>query len=289
MKENLRGILFMLLAMAGFAIEDGIIKSLTKSLPVSEILIVTGASGALLFAVLAFVRKERLVSRHMLRKAFLIRLLADMLAPLFFISSLALIPLSMASSILQAVPILVTMGAALVLGQQVGWRRWSAIGVGFLGVLIIMRPGFEGFEPAAVLAVIGAICLAARDLATRVLKSDITTVSMTAYAFAASVVAGVILIPTGAPMEWPDPHQTMLLLCITLLGGLSYSAIVMATRDGDVAVIAPFRYARLVFAMLIGIFFLGERPDTMTFLGAGLIILSGLYTFWREKVTEKPT
>ncbi|MGB1641267.1 MAG: DMT family transporter [Paracoccaceae bacterium] len=289
MKENLRGILFMLLAMAGFAIEDGIIKSLTKSLPVSEILIVTGASGALLFAVLAFVRKERLVSRHMLRKAFLIRLLADMLAPLFFISSLALIPLSMASSILQAVPILVTMGAALVLGQQVGWRRWSAIGVGFLGVLIIMRPGFEGFEPAAVLAVIGAICLAARDLATRVLKSDITTVSMTAYAFAASVVAGVILIPTGAPMEWTDPNQTMLLLCITLLGGLSYSAIVMATRDGDVAVIAPFRYARLVFAMLIGIFFLGERPDTMTFLGAGLIILSGLYTFWREKVTEKPT
>ena len=289
MKENLRGILFMLLAMAGFAIEDGIIKSLTNSLPVSEILIVTGALGALLFAVLAFVRKERLVSRHMLRKAFLIRLLADMLAPLFFISSLALIPLSMASSILQAVPILVTMGAALVLGQQVGWRRWSAIGVGFLGVLIIMRPGFEGFEPAAVLAVIGAICLAARDLATRVLKSDITTVSMTAYAFAASVVAGVILIPTGPPMEWPDPHQTMLLLCITLLGGLSYSAIVMATRDGDVAVIAPFRYARLVFAMLIGIFFLGERPDTMTFLGAGLIILSGLYTFWREKVTEKPT
>ena len=215
----------------------------------------------MLFAVLAFVRKERLVSRHMLRKAFLIRLLADMLAPLFFISSLALIPLSMASSILQAVPILVTMGAALVLGQQVGWRRWSAIGVGFLGVLIIMRPGFEGFEPAAVLAVIGAICLAARDLATRVLKSDITTVSMTAYAFAASVVAGVILIPTGAPMEWPDPHQTMLLLCITLLGGLSYSAIVMATRDGDVAVIAPFRYARLVFAMLIGIFFFwGNAP-----------------------------
>ena len=90
-------------------------------------------------------------------------------------------------------------------------------------------------------------------------------------------------------MEWPDPHQTMMLLCITLLGGLTYNDIVMATRDSDVAVIAPFRYARLVFAMLIGIFFLRERPDTMTFLGAGLIILSGLYTFWREKVTEKPT
>ena len=111
---------------------------------------------------------------------------------------------------------------------------------------------------------------------------------MTAYAFAASVVAGVILIPTGAPMEWPDPHQTMLLLCITLLGGLSYSAIVMATRDGDVAVIAPFRYARLVFAMLIGIFFWGTPRYHDISRGRFDHSVRTLH-FLAEKVTRKPT
>ncbi len=124
-------------------------------------------------------------------------------------------------------------------------------------------------------------CFAARDLATWALKSDISTLSVTAYANAASVVAGVILIPTSETFVWPDSSQTDLLLFVTLLGGISYSAIVLATRFGDVAVIAPFRYSRLVFAMLIGVLLLGKHPDALTFLGAALLIISGLYTCWR--------
>ena len=195
----------------------------------------------------------------------------------------------MAASILQSVPILTTFGAALWLGQSVGWRRWSAICIGFFGVLVIVRPGFDGFEPAAILALLGAVCLAMRDLATRALKSDIATVSVTAYAFVASVIAGLLLIPTGGPLVRPDGSQIGLLLFVTLLGGIAYSAIVLATRYGDIAVIAPFRYSRLIFAILIGIFFLGEHPDTLTFLGATLVIASGLFTFWREYVVSKKT
>lgn len=140
----------------------------------------------------------------MLSKIFLLRLFADMLVPLFFVSSLALIPLSMAASILQSLPILTTLGAALWLGQSVGWRRWSAICDGFFGVLVIMRPGFGRFEPAAILTLLGAICLAVRDLAKRALKLDISTVSVTAYAFVASVISGLLLIPTGGPLVRPD-------------------------------------------------------------------------------------
>lgn len=158
--ENLKGILFMLLSMAGFAVEDALIKVLSTTLPISQILVVLGMAGALLFAVLALFWGEKLYSEDIKTKPFMIRLGADMLAPLFFLPALALLPLATLTSILQAAPIMVTLGAALFLGQSVGWRRWSAIFAGFIGMLIIVRPGMEGFDAAALLALLGVTFLA---------------------------------------------------------------------------------------------------------------------------------
>jgi drug/metabolite transporter (DMT)-like permease len=281
---NLRGITFMLLAMGGFAIEDGLIKSLTDNIPVSELLIILGTGGTIMFAGLAILQGERLYSPQMLNKVFAVRFISDVLSPLFFLPALALIPLATAASILQAIPILVTMGAALVLGQKVGWRRWNAITFGFMGVLLIVRPGMAGFDPASILALLGVIFLASRDLATRVMPAGLSTFTVTAYAFGASIIAGFILIPYFAPLIWPTIAQWGWLLILTVLGGISYAAIVVATRAGDVAVIAPFRYSRLIFSLLIAVIFLGERPDWQTLCGATIIILSGLYTFWREQI-----
>lgn len=282
--ENLRGITFMLLAMGGFAIEDGLIKSLTKDIPVSQILILLGTGGVIMFASLAFLKGESFYSPQMHSKAFVVRFVSDILSPLFFLPAIALIPLSTASSILQAIPILVTMGAALVLGQKVGWRRWSAISIGFFGVLLIVRPGMAGFDPASILAILGAVFLASRDLATRVMPSGLSTIILTTYAFGASIIAGIFLIPFFEPLLWPTPTQWVWLLILTVLGGLSYAAIVIATRAGDVAVIAPFRYSRLIFSLIIAVLFLGERPDWQTLCGATIIIFAGLYTFWREQI-----
>ena len=282
--NNLRGIIFMLLAMAGFSVEDGLIKSLTKEIPVSQIMILLGIGGTVMFAVLAILKGDHLYSSDMLKKAFVIRFVSDILSPLFFLPALAVIPLSTAASILQAIPILVTMGAALVLGQKVGWRRWSAIIFGFCGVLLIVRPGIAGFEPASILALLGVTFLASRDLATRVMPKGLSTFTVTTYAFGASIIAGIVLIPFFDPLIFPKPEQWLWLLLITVLGGLSYAAIVVATRAGDVAVIAPFRYSRLVFSLLIAVLFLGERPDWQTLVGATIVILSGLYTFWREQL-----
>lgn len=214
----------MLLAMA-FAIAVGVIKNLTNTLPVSEILILIGILVTLVFAIIAKRRKEALYSKDMLSKIFLLRLFPDILARIFFVPSLALISLSMAASILQSVAILATMGAGLWQGQSVGWRRWSTTCVGFFKVLVIMRPGFDGFEPAAILALMGAICLAVRDLATRALKSYISTFSVSASAFAASMIAasmiaGLLLIPTGGSLVQPDGSQIGLLLLVILLGVL---------------------------------------------------------------------
>ena len=282
--ENLRGITFMLLAMGGFAIEDGLIKSLTKDIPVSQILILLGTGGTIMFGGLAILKGEILYSPQMRSKAFVVRFVSDILSPLFFLPALALIPLSTASSILQTIPILVTMGAALILGQRVGWRRWSAITIGFCGVLLIVRPGMAGFDPASILAILGAIFLASRDLATRVMPAGLSTITLTTYAFGASIIAGFLLTPFFDSLLWPTPVQWVWLLILTVLCGLSYAAIVIATRAGDVAVIAPFRYSRLVFSLMIAVIFLGERPDWQTLCGATIIIFAGLYTFWRERI-----
>ncbi len=285
--ENLRGIIFMLIAMAGFAIEDGLIKTLTKDIPVSEILILLGLGGMIIFASLAVLKGEALFSTQMRSRPFIFRFIADTLSPLFFLPALALIPLATASSILQTIPILVTMGAAIFLGQKVGWRRWSAIAAGFCGVLLIIRPGMAEFQTASILAILGAVSLASRDLATRMMPVSLPTVTITTYAFIASILAGVLLIPFFEPLIWPSFTQWIWILSLTLLGGLSYAAIVLATRAGDVAVIAPFRYSRLVFSLIIAVVFLRERPDWQTLLGAAIIILAGLYTFWREHLISQ--
>ena len=239
--ENLKGILFMLLSMAGFAVEDALIKVLSTTLPISQILVVLGMAGALLFAVLALFWGEKLYSEDIKTKPFMIRLGADMLAPLFFLPALALLPLATLTSILQAAPIMVTLGAALFLGQSVGWRRWSAIFAGFIGMLIIVRPGMEGFDAAALLALLGVTFLSIRDLATRVIRTELSTLTVTAYSFAVMAIAGCILIPFFDPFLWPTPREWALFALSTCIGGIAYAAIVKATRAGDVAVIAPFR------------------------------------------------
>ena len=274
----------MLLAMAGFAVEDSLIKVLSAHFPISQILLILGFGGMVTFVAIALVQGHMLFTPKLLSWPFLIRFFSDMFAALFFISAIALIPLSTASTILQAVPIIVTMGAALFLGQMVGWRRWTAIIAGFIGVLIVIRPGFDGFEPASILALLGVVFLAIRDLATRVMAPDLSTITVSAYAFLAMALAGVIALPFFAPLQQPDAVEWGMFLCTVILGGLAYVAVVIATRTGDIGAIAPFRYSRLIFAIIIAVIFLGERPDMPTMIGASVIVASGVYAFWRERL-----
>ena len=255
----------MLLAMAGFAVEDSLIKVLSVQFPISQILLILGLGGMVIFLGIALVQGHRLITPNLLSMPFLVRFFSDMFAALFFISAIALIPLSIASTILQAVPIIVTMGAALFLGQIVGWRRWSAIIAGFLAVL-------------------GVIFLATRDLATRVMAPDLSTITVSAYAFLAMALGGVIALPFFPSMQYPDAVAWSIFFCAIILGGLAYVAVVIATRTGDIGAIAPFRYSRLVFAIIIAVTFLGERPDMPTMIGAAIIVASGVYAFWRERL-----
>ena len=281
--ENLRGAILMTAAMLGFAIEDMFIKLLAATVPLGMVLILLGAGGALVFAVLALLRGDALFSRDLLARSVLIRNSGELIGTIGFITAIALTPLSSASAILQATPLVVTLGAALFLGEQVGWRRWSAILAGFAGVLLIIRPGLAAFEPLSLFAVLGVIGLALRDLATRTVPRSISSMQLSTYAFATLVPAGFgMLAFTGQSLRMLTPLEGLLMAAALGFGVLAYYAIVAAMRMGDVAVITPFRYSRLVFALIFGVLFFGERPDAATLAGSALIVASGIYTFWRE-------
>jgi len=272
----------MILAMAGFALEDLFIKLLSSHLPVSQILITLGFSGAAVFLMIALLTRAPILHKSLLNKPLVIRTFCELFAALFFVSAIALTPLSSASSILMATPLMVTIGAAVFFGETVGWRRWTAVMVGFFGVLLILRPGFESFMPASLLAVISTVFLAIRDLVTRAMRLEISTTTVSMYAFLACGVSGFIAMPFYSTMVVPSSTQIMYLLSATLVGVTGYYAVVLATREGDVSVISPFRYSRLVFAILLSIIILSERPDLLTLIGAFIIVLSGAYTFIRE-------
>ena len=285
--QNLKGILFMILAMAGFACEDLFIKILSESLPISEIIIILGFGGSIIFLAIGLVTKAPIFHQDLLAIPIIIRTLCELFGALFFVLAIALTPLSSASAIIQVMPLLVTIGAAVIYKERVGWRRWTAVFVGFLGVLLILRPGFGSFMPASIFALLGAIFLAGRDLATRAIEIKLPSVTISLYAFLAFGVSGILLIPFSPEMIIPSSNEIVYFVGASAFGVIAYYSIVIAARTGEMSVIAPFRYSRLVFAMLLSIIVLSERPDMLTLIGATIIVASGVYTFVRENLLNK--
>jgi drug/metabolite transporter (DMT)-like permease len=283
MMDNLRGSLWMVAAMAGFAIEDMFLKSVAASLPVGQILMIFGAGGMLGFAVLAARRGERILHPAILSPAILIRCVFEVAGRLFYTLAIALTPLSSASAILQATPLVVVMGAALIFGEKVGWRRWMAIAVGFAGVLIILRPGLDGFTPLSLLAVLGMLGFAGRDLATRAAPPVLSNLQLGVYGFAMMVPTGAILLAVSGGAALPSVLAAGQLAAATVIGVLAYYALTSAMRMGEVSVVTPFRYTRLVFALILGVTVFAEQPDAATLLGSAVIVGSGLYTLLRSR------
>lgn len=273
----------MVAAMAGFAVEDMFLKSAAKTLPVGLILMIFGAGGMVAFAILALRRGERVLHPAILTRPILIRAVFEVAGRLFYTLAIAFTALSSASAILQATPLVVVAGAALVFGEKVGWRRWSAIAVGFVGVLIILRPGLEGFTPLSLLAVLGTLGFAGRDLATRAAPPVLSNLQLGVYGFAMMVPTGAVLLAFSGGAVLPGALTAGQLLAATLVGVAAYYALTAAMRMGEVSVITPFRYTRLVFALILGTAVFGERPDALTLLGSAVIVGSGIYTLMRSR------
>ena len=282
--DNTRAALLMVGSMAFFAVEDLFLKRSAEALPPGQVLALTGAAGAVVFWVLAAGKRQPILSVEALRGMALVRTLAEAAGAMLYIVALALAPLTMTSALLQASPLVVVAGAALFLGEKVGWRRWASILVGFAGVLVILEPWGADFDPTGLLTVACVVMLAARDLATRVMPERIGTFQVATWAYLGLVPAGAALMAgMGQSFVWPTGAQWAGLAGALVSGLFGYYAVVAAMRLGEVSVVAPFRYTRLVFAMVVAMVFLGERPEGSTLAGAALVVGSGLYAFARER------
>jgi drug/metabolite transporter (DMT)-like permease len=281
--DNLRGSILMVLAMLGFAIEDMLIKQMAGALPTGQILAMLGLGGGIIFAMACRMQGESLLGRDVMHPMVLLRNVGEVFGTVGYVSAVVLTPISSASAIFQATPLFVTLGAALFLQESVGWRRWAAIAVGFCGVLLIIRPGLDAFQPASLFAVQGVIFLGIRDLATRRIPRSVSSMRLSTYAFAVIVPTGLILMAImGDQFIIPSGTDTYRVAGSVAAGVLGYYALVTATRLGDMSHIAPFRYARLVFALIVGTTVFGERPDAATLIGAAIIVGSGTYAAIRE-------
>lgn len=284
---NLRGIVLMVVSMAAFAIEDSFIKRAADDMPTGQILLMLGVFGAAIFTVMAARAGQKPFSRDLLQGQVMLRNLGEVIGTMGFVTAIALTPLTSATAILQAMPLAVTLGAALFLGESVGWRRWTAILVGFAGVLVIIRPGLEGFDINSLWAVLAVFGLAIRDLATRRVPARIGSMSISVSGFVSVAILGAAMLALSGGAVWPGTLQTALMVGALSAGVVGYWMVVEAMRVGEISAVTPFRYARLIFALIIGILIFGERPDVMTLAGATLVIGSGLYTFARERVRRR--
>lgn len=282
--DNIRGIAMMIASMAFFAIEDLFLKFLGPVLPPHQILFLVGYGGALVFALWTLFIRTPLINKEIFDRLILIRIACDFFGAAFFILAIVSIPLSSLAAIIQAIPLFVTLAAVLFLNERVGIRRWAAILIGFGGVLLIVRPGAADFEIGMVYAVVSVAMLALRDVLMRVINTTLHFTSFGFYGFFAMGSAGVLIWPFSNQMVQPTPLDWLYIFVAVVTAALGYLAIIISTRIAPASTVAPYRYSRLIFSTGLAMLFLGERPDLMTWLGSAIVIASGLYTFWRERL-----
>lgn len=285
-EANLRGSLLMVAAMAGFAVEDMFLKSAAKLMPVGEVIALFGLGGMLAFALLTLRRGEAVFPPAIVSRPMLVRSVFEVTGRLFYSLAIALTPLSVASAILQATPLVVVAGAAVIFGETVGWRRWTAIIVGFCGVMLIIRPGLAGFDVLSILTVIGLIGFAGRDLATRAAPPALSNMQLGVVGFAMLTLAGGVILVVNGDYRMPSATALGLVLAATAFGVVAYASLTAAMRTGEVSAVTPFRYTRLLFALILGMTIFAERPDTLTLLGSAVVVASGIYVLTQNRRSD---
>ena len=284
---NLRGSLFMAVSMAAFTMNDSITKLMSSQMNFGEVMLVRGLFAIVLIGALAVHQGAIRPLRTLFVKPVALRVVGEVGGTVAFLAAISHLPLANTSAIMQSLPLTITLGAAVALREPVGWRRWLAIGAGFVGVLIIVRPGVAGFNQFSLLALVSVAFCSVRDLATKRIPTQIPSLFITFLTTITVTTAGaVILVPLGG---WtpPSAHAVGMLALSAVLVLTGYQCVIMALRSGDISAIAPFRYTALLWALLLGYLVFGDVPDGMMVLGASIIVLSGLYAFYRERVRHR--
>ena len=286
LNDNVRGSSLMLLAMASFAIGDGFLKFISSDIPLSQILVIRGMFAILILGSINFYFGYLSSFRPIFTKPLLLRILGEIGATYFFLTALFNMPIANAAAILQALPLTVTLGAAFWFGEAIGWRRVSAILIGFIGVLLIVQPGLEGFTIYSIYCIIAVGFTTLRDLATRRLDPAIPTFFVSLITVISVTIFGASL---SVSQSWqPVAFELIFLLAVASIFLISgFFGIVGAMRVGEVGVVTPFRYFVLLFSLIIGIVIFDEIPDPYMIIGSAIVVGTGLYTIYREQMRAR--
>jgi drug/metabolite transporter (DMT)-like permease len=301
LSDNLRGILFMCLSMAAFTVNDTFMKSVTAGVPLFQVVFLRGLvaiAGLAAFGLWTGAFRHRLPGADWWLIG--LRSLAEVLATLTFLTALLHMELANLSGILQALPLAVTLGAALVFGDKVGWRRLTAILVGFAGVMVIIRPGTAAFDLWSLVGVASVLCVVVRDLAVRRLGAGVPSVVVALGAAVSVATTGLALslLPSAEPGSvlsgltgWVglSPVQAIKIAAAGSFLIVGYTCAVSAMRWGDVGVVAPFRYTSLLWAIVLGYLAFGDLPDGWTLLGSAIVVAAGVFTLLRENALRRAT
>jgi drug/metabolite transporter (DMT)-like permease len=281
---NVRAIVAMVASQAVFTVNDALMKLAAREMPGPEAIFIRGVASILLAGLAcwwlgAFAGLPALLAQGRL---VVVRNVGEVGATLLYLTALFNMPIADATAILQVVPLAITAGAALFLGEPVGWRRWLATAVGFAGVLIVIRPGTAAFNPWSLVALAAVGAVAMRDLATRRIARGVPTILLT---FASSIVVSASALPLALVGDWhvPGAHGLMLAGGASAFVLAGYFLVIEAMRYGEVAVVSPFRYSVIVWAILAGVWIFGDAPDATAIVGTAIVIAAGLYTFFRER------
>ena len=268
----------MILAMLGFAIEDSLIRLISLTIPFGQLLFFFGFGGALIFTLFCKAQKQRLFIKEVLSRPMIIRMLFELIGRLFYSLSLILMPISLVTLVLQATPILVVAGAAVIFREPVGVFRWIAIVFGLFGVILILKPTGDGFSPYVLFAVLGMLGFVGRDLGSRAASPRLSDYHLGLYGFIAVILAGILFsVWSGSAYVSLSVWTLTYILLLILVGCFSYIALMKAMRKGEVSFVTPFRYTRILFGVGAGVLLFGETITTLLILGSIIIVGSGFF------------
>jgi len=288
--DNMRGAVLMMGSMAAFTLNDTLMKSLAGDMPLLQALFLRGLPTSLFLGWLAW-RAGAFRRLPGWSDAGLIALRsgAEVAAAWLFLTALFNAPQANVTAILQALPLTVTLAAALFLGEPLGWRRLVAIAVGFAGVMLIVRPGLAGFTIWSLYALAAVVMVTLRDLAVRRMSDAVSSEAVAfAGAVGVAVAAGLGLWSGGAGSWVPVDGGAAALLAgaaLFVIGGYLFSVMVM--RVGEIGFVAPFRYTSLLWAVVLGFLVFGELPDMLTLAGSAIVVATGIYSFRRERLRAR--
>ena len=280
--DNTRGALLMMASMAAFTLNDTFMKTLAGDMPLFQLIFLrsiftTVAIGAMALCLGAL--HLRIPPRD--RLLIVIRALAEVGSAYFFLTALYNMPLANVSAIMQSLPLVVTLAAALFFGETLGWRRMTAILVGLCGVLLIVRPGTEGFNIFSVYALIAVAFVTVRDLVTRRVSGATHSMMVT---FITSLALLIAFGMASMTVEWVPItlHRGSMILGAAVMVVFGYVFSVMVMRVGEISFVAPFRYTGLIWALVLGWLVFGDWPAPLTLLGAVIVVGSGVFMLYRE-------